>query len=139
MPAPQYNHSLSSKRRYPTDSRLHSVIKSPNYNVPTGSPSPSPTPPGYGYSWSGSFNGRALHLRLPTRRQWIWPLVTTFGSSYTGGPGQPIRITSWGIIDQGTYALNLDHRRCTMRVSQAVDFHLHYHRPNSKKKYGQDQ
>ena len=28
--------------------------------------------------------------------------------------------------------------RCTMKVSQAVDFHLQYHRANSKKKYRQN-
>lgn len=30
------------------------------------------------------------------------------------------------------------HRRCIMKVQQAVDFHLQYHKANSKKKYSQD-
>jgi len=42
-------------------------------------------------------------------------------------------------MNQGIYALNPNHRRCIMKVSQAVDFHLQYHRANSKKKYGKDQ
>ncbi len=36
------------------------------------------------------------------------------------------------------FANNLNDRRCTMKVSQAVDFHLQYHRANSKKKYRQN-
>ena len=55
------------------------------------------------------------------------------------GPSRPCEITSWGIIDQGIYALNPNHRRSTMKVTQAVDFHLQYHRANSKKKYCQNQ
>ncbi len=33
---------------------------------------------------------------------------------------------------------NPNHKRCTMKVAQAVDFHLQYHRANSKKKYCQN-
>jgi len=32
-------------------------------------------------------------------------------------------------------ANNQYHRRCIMKVSQAISFHLQYHRANSKKKY----
>ena len=39
---------------------------------------------------------------------------------------------------EGTLLINHIHRRCTMKVSQAVDFHLQYHQANSKKKYHQD-
>ncbi len=35
-------------------------------------------------------------------------------------------------------ANNPNDRRCTMTVSQAVDFHLQYHRANSKEKYRQN-
>lgn len=52
--------------------------------------------------------------------------------SCAGRPSRPWGITSWGIIDQGTYALNPNHRRCIMKVSRGVDFHLQYHRANSK-------
>lgn len=35
-------------------------------------------------------------------------------------------------------AYNHNNRRSTMKVSQAVDFHLQYQRANSKTKYHQD-
>ncbi len=35
-------------------------------------------------------------------------------------------------------ANNPNDRRCTMKVSQAVDLHLQYYRANSKKKYRQN-
>ena len=68
--------------------------------------------------------------------------LITHGNLHFSCPGrhqQLVRTPSCGIIDQGIYALNPNHRRCTMKVTQAVDFHLQYHRTNSKKKYGQDQ
>jgi hypothetical protein len=65
--------------------------------------------------------------------------AATYDSSCAGRPQQSMRISSWGIIALGTYALNPNYRRSTMKVSRAVDFHLQHHRANSKKKYGQDQ
>jgi len=72
--------------------------------------------------------GKISHLRKPANSS----------SSCAGRPDPSIGNPSWGIIDQSTYAQKTNHRRCIVKVSQAVDFHLQYHRANSKKKYGQD-
>jgi len=39
---------------------------------------------------------------------------------------------------RAVFSRQSNYRRCTMKVTQAVDFHLQYHRANSKKKYYQN-
>jgi len=53
-------------------------------------------------------------------------------------PLSGIKPNLWYHEESAIQRISQIQRRCTMKVSQAVDFHLQYHQANSKKKYGQN-
>ena len=66
----------------------------------------------------------------------IYEIVT---ANYLSSSYLPVmNILAHDILEGGADDLTKYDRRSIMKVSQAIEYHLHYHKTNSKKKYRQD-